>query len=757
MHDVFISYSTINKNVADAVVADFEQHGIKCWYAPRDIFPGEEWVSAISNALENSKVLVLIYTPESNKSRQVMNEIALAFNAGLTIVPFRLSDEQMSRELEYYLTRVHWLDALSSSLQNSIEELRKYIDMITRDPDINISFEQRADIINSADKKKKTIKGTIIAVAFVFLLIATVIFTRYYAMKLTEDVINAKLSDEQDNEDQRSEANEQDSLYTEADDLYNRAKKLEATGDTASASECYKKAFDLYSEFAESGDGKAMKILGDMYYAGTGADMDEEKAKENYLSAETAGIEDAEMFNRIGLIYFGEEDYSSAASYFTESIKLKEDVIVIGNAALAYDNAGDRENAIIWYRKAIDAGHRDAEKYKKRIESLEYVRSHSIEHEYIHGEDGYYNLLEDGVEYELASQLSGTCWICAASCAMITDYQLNHEGNIELGQIDLLYEIYDDDKNEGVFVSKGVSKEKLGGTGIFVVNELSQGFSDGLAIDRAIDAKGWTMDAVKEGIRKYGALYIGIPDTDQSKKGTFDGYYTMNYPEPEESSFDHSIAVLGWDDNFPKEYFRKEASRNGAWITYNSNHPSGYYYVSYDTPFDQSADTPLFMSVTKEYSKVLSVDGGYWYTDPVITGKTTTTANVFKGKGTLAAVGTFSLSDEQDITIQIMTADLNECIYSQEFHADHKGYQVFRLDKNLAVDEYAIAVTYSSGAPVEGESVKLDYSLSITAVSEKDQSFIKLDDEWLDMSERTTWDRLGCVTNNACIKALYID
>ena len=47
MHDVFISYSTKNKNVADAVVANFEQHGIKCWYAPRDILPGEEWVSAI--------------------------------------------------------------------------------------------------------------------------------------------------------------------------------------------------------------------------------------------------------------------------------------------------------------------------------------------------------------------------------------------------------------------------------------------------------------------------------------------------------------------------------------------------------------------------------------------------------------------------------------------------------------------------------------------------------------------------------------
>ena len=41
-YEVFISYSTKNKNVADAVVANFEKNGIRCWYAPRDILPGQE-------------------------------------------------------------------------------------------------------------------------------------------------------------------------------------------------------------------------------------------------------------------------------------------------------------------------------------------------------------------------------------------------------------------------------------------------------------------------------------------------------------------------------------------------------------------------------------------------------------------------------------------------------------------------------------------------------------------------------------------
>ena len=34
--DVFVSYSSKNKTVADSIVSDFEANGIKCWYAPRD-------------------------------------------------------------------------------------------------------------------------------------------------------------------------------------------------------------------------------------------------------------------------------------------------------------------------------------------------------------------------------------------------------------------------------------------------------------------------------------------------------------------------------------------------------------------------------------------------------------------------------------------------------------------------------------------------------------------------------------------------
>ena len=128
--DVFVSYSSKNKNVADAIVAEFEKNGIRCWYAPRDITPGDSWVSAITEALQSVKVQVLVYTDESNASRQVMNEVAVAFNAGKTIVPFRLTEAKMSSEFEYYLSRVHWLDAIAPPLNDNISQLRQYVEVI---------------------------------------------------------------------------------------------------------------------------------------------------------------------------------------------------------------------------------------------------------------------------------------------------------------------------------------------------------------------------------------------------------------------------------------------------------------------------------------------------------------------------------------------------------------------------------------------------------------------------------------------------
>lgn len=121
--DVFISYSHEDKTVADAIVNHLENDKVRCWYAPRDILPGVEWAEAIMDALKASRVMVLVFTDDSNRSVQVRREVEKAVSYGLTIIPFKLTANEPSGAMEYYLSTLHWLDAINEPLEKAIEGL----------------------------------------------------------------------------------------------------------------------------------------------------------------------------------------------------------------------------------------------------------------------------------------------------------------------------------------------------------------------------------------------------------------------------------------------------------------------------------------------------------------------------------------------------------------------------------------------------------------------------------------------------------
>jgi tetratricopeptide (TPR) repeat protein len=126
-HDVFISYSSIDKAAAFAACATFEANGIRCWIAPRDVAAGSEWAEQIIDAIAAAKVMVLIFSANSNESRQVKREIELAINRGLTVMPIRLEQIEPTRSMAYYMAGVHWLDALTPPLET---HFRKMVDWI---------------------------------------------------------------------------------------------------------------------------------------------------------------------------------------------------------------------------------------------------------------------------------------------------------------------------------------------------------------------------------------------------------------------------------------------------------------------------------------------------------------------------------------------------------------------------------------------------------------------------------------------------
>ena len=125
--DVFISYSTKDKLTADAVCGTLESRGIRCWIAPRDITPGQDWSDAIIDGLTAARVFVLLLSSSSNISEQVKREVQNAVSEGLPIVPFRLEDVALSKHMRYFIGTPHWLDALSPPLEAHLERLAKTV------------------------------------------------------------------------------------------------------------------------------------------------------------------------------------------------------------------------------------------------------------------------------------------------------------------------------------------------------------------------------------------------------------------------------------------------------------------------------------------------------------------------------------------------------------------------------------------------------------------------------------------------------
>ncbi len=139
MADVFISHSSIDKELADRVCETLEARGLKCWIAPRDIMPGSEWAVAISNAISVVRAMIVIYSKNSAQSTQVPKEIALAEKRGKFILPYKVDDTELEGAFDYYLTGAHWIVANPEKNDYKFEEMYGVIAGVLQMPAQNIT------------------------------------------------------------------------------------------------------------------------------------------------------------------------------------------------------------------------------------------------------------------------------------------------------------------------------------------------------------------------------------------------------------------------------------------------------------------------------------------------------------------------------------------------------------------------------------------------------------------------------------------
>lgn len=113
-HDVMISYSTKNLDIVKKICSLLEGKGIKCWYARRDIPPGESFPAQCVKAIESCKIMILIFSSDSNQSSHLVRELTIAADMKKIVIPFKIEDVLPNEDMKYFLITCQWLDATAN-------------------------------------------------------------------------------------------------------------------------------------------------------------------------------------------------------------------------------------------------------------------------------------------------------------------------------------------------------------------------------------------------------------------------------------------------------------------------------------------------------------------------------------------------------------------------------------------------------------------------------------------------------------------
>jgi len=123
----------------------------------------------------------------------------------------------------------------------------------------------------------------------------------------------------------------------------------------------------------------------------------------------------------------------------------------------------------------------------------------------------------------------------------------------------------------------------------------------------------------------------------------------------------HSIAIVGWDDNYPKTNFGITPPGNGAYLIKNSWGPgwgnSGYFWMSYyETSLEADAYVFNAASPSSPYNWVYQYDPLGWLENWGFNSTTSSMANVFKASPqgrVIRAVSFWTVSPGTKYTVKI--------------------------------------------------------------------------------------------------------
>jgi hypothetical protein len=124
--DIFVSFASKDVRVAMTLCGALENRGFTCWISARDIEPGANFQSAIVRALRQAKIMLLVFTANSNASEEMTKELALASQNKMVVIPLRVEDVTPNDAFAYEFATRQWIDVFAD-WEVAIEQLSRRI------------------------------------------------------------------------------------------------------------------------------------------------------------------------------------------------------------------------------------------------------------------------------------------------------------------------------------------------------------------------------------------------------------------------------------------------------------------------------------------------------------------------------------------------------------------------------------------------------------------------------------------------------
>ncbi|MCR5374392.1 MAG: hypothetical protein K6E39_03345 [Lachnospiraceae bacterium] len=443
-----------------------------------------------------------------------------------------------------------------------------------------------------------------------------------------------------------------------------------------------------------------------------------------------------------------------------------------------------------------------------------------------------YDLRELGLVTPVKNQRPyGMCWAFAITAAMESNALVRGLGEYDLSEYQIGYIIghslapedsaiygegptaidsnqkwYDYANATGTYSSQLMKGYALMSEEKFPYSDLEKELgAEGISIDGALYVDSYyealmsDRDKVKELIMSYGAVRIKVNASSWKNELYFnEDTNSMFLPAftPMYQGIDHSVVIVGWDDDYSRDNFVKKPQGKGAWIIKNSWGTdwgdSGYGYLSYYDVLARDEMLACAVTVKKErnYDKIYQYDGGvgngalYNVTAVAINFTTedreTMTAVRIKPyeeqsadfAGTKATVKVYKGKFEGEIVQKA------EPIYTQEYILKYTEYQTIGFTAPVDLkgqQEYYVIVTFDKSIKycIDGEVIS-EYYRNI-ANGKAEETYLKLKvhnakDKWYDMAQENKpngasilWyeskTEIGVydpaiVSSSACIKVL---